>query len=255
MNCRDFELIVLTLARQPVPEAKVWVQSQAHLNGCVRCTARLAEERALLAGIQAVVSELANEKTPAHLEATLLAALRAQTVQHQTLKASSVKAPWMSWRFAVAVAAMLLVAILVGVTWQQSTSKKPMPQARQLSVTAASPTPEVDSNDGTSNAHEAMPLRAAVHRRSPRRSFRQPVAPPGEIATPFYSLVEDGALASVESGRIVRVEVPASTLIPFGVPLTAETSTQPVQADLLLGQDGLARAIRFLPAGQNTKMQ
>ena len=48
---------------------------------------------------------------------------------------------------------------------------------------------------------------------------------------------------------MVRVEVPVSTLIAWGLPITAENANQSVQADLLLGQDGLARAIRFSPEG------
>jgi hypothetical protein len=83
-----------------------------------------------------------------------------------------------------------------------------------------------------------------------RRAFLQraaPDAPETEVATSFYSLVEEGELVPLESGRVVRVEVPASALIALGLPITAESKDRPVQADLLLGQDGLARAIRFLP--------
>jgi hypothetical protein len=68
-------------------------------------------------------------------------------------------------------------------------------------------------------------------------------------------LVEEGQMAPLESGRIVRIEVPAAELVKLGVPLTDTTLTQPVQADLLLGQDGLARAIRFVPISQTTRMQ
>jgi hypothetical protein len=68
-----------------------------------------------------------------------------------------------------------------------------------------------------------------------------------EAISRFYPLVEEGEMASLESGMIVRVEAPVSTLITLGLPITAENINQPVQADLLLGQDGLARAIRFLP--------
>ena len=76
-----------------------------------------------------------------------------------------------------------------------------------------------------------------------------------EAPLPFYSLVGEGELAPLESGQVVRVEVPAATLIRYGVSLTAEAMNQTVQADLLLGQDGLARAIRFLPAPQTNKPQ
>ena len=81
----------------------------------------------------------------------------------------------------------------------------------------------------------------------PHRGVRQGSALVNEAISRFYPLVEEGEMASLESGMIVRVEAPVSTLITLGLPITAENITQPVQADLLLGQDGLARAIRFLP--------
>jgi hypothetical protein len=99
------------------------------------------------------------------------------------------------------------------------------------------------------------PVRNTIRRALPRRAVRPPVASPSEAPAPFYSLVEEGQMAPLESGRIVRIEVPAAELVKLGVPLTDTTLTQPVQADLLLGQDGLARAIRFVPNSQTTRMQ
>lgn len=46
----------------------------------------------------------------------------------------------------------------------------------------------------------------------------------------------------MESGQIVRVELTPAALAQLGIALPAE----PVEAELLLGQDGLARAIRFV---------
>jgi hypothetical protein len=49
----------------------------------------------------------------------------------------------------------------------------------------------------------------------------------------------------------VRVEVPAGLVVSFGWPLPAEDD-RPRAADVLLGEDGVARAIRFLPASFRT---
>jgi hypothetical protein len=88
---------------------------------------------------------------------------------------------------------------------------------------------------------------AGSRRLSKRQGVRRNVEKANEVATRFYPLVEEDEMAPLESGVIVRVEAPASTLISFGLPITAENINRTVQADLLLGQDGLARAIRFLP--------
>lgn len=70
----------------------------------------------------------------------------------------------------------------------------------------------------------------------------------------FIALAEEGELAPLESGQVLRVELPASTLISMGLPILAEDVSKPVLADLLLGQDGLARAIRFVKPGVATEV-
>jgi len=44
----------------------------------------------------------------------------------------------------------------------------------------------------------------------------------------------------------VRVELPGSALGEVGLPFDPETAPESVKADVVLGQDGLARAIRFV---------
>ncbi|MEJ7615588.1 MAG: hypothetical protein WKF30_01135 [Pyrinomonadaceae bacterium] len=67
-----------------------------------------------------------------------------------------------------------------------------------------------------------------------------------EIATEFFALAEGAGQNPLEGGQIVRVEVPRSTLISFGLPVNMERESGAAKADLLLGYDGVARAIRFV---------
>lgn len=68
-----------------------------------------------------------------------------------------------------------------------------------------------------------------------------------ESMTDFISLVADAPAATpLESGQLVRVQVPRAALASLGLPLNAERGNEPVKADVLLGADGLARAIRFV---------
>src|SRR5438132_13431646 len=78
MNCQDFEKILLALARNQLLDAAIREQGLAHQEACARCAARLAEEQALMAGVRAVIAEIAQEEAPARVEATLLAAFRQQ---------------------------------------------------------------------------------------------------------------------------------------------------------------------------------
>ena len=61
----------------------------------------------------------------------------------------------------------------------------------------------------------------------------------------FYPLAEAEALPVLENAMVVRVQLPVSSLRMMGVPVSEEDSDRSVQAELLLGQDGLARGVRL----------
>jgi hypothetical protein len=68
-----------------------------------------------------------------------------------------------------------------------------------------------------------------------------------ENVTEFLPLVADAPSATpLEGGQLVRVQVPRAALATLGLPLNAERGNEPVKADMLVGHDGLARAIRFV---------
>lgn len=71
----------------------------------------------------------------------------------------------------------------------------------------------------------------------------------GEVATQFYPLVYGDV--PVSGGNIVRLEVPRAAYASLGLEPPAGAGSRPdtVLADVLVGEDGLARAVRFvLPA-------
>jgi hypothetical protein len=67
-----------------------------------------------------------------------------------------------------------------------------------------------------------------------------------EIATEFLPITYGGNLSQLDDGQLVRVELPRSALQSFGLPVNAERAGERVKADVLLGHDGVARAIRFV---------
>ena len=82
-----------------------------------------------------------------------------------------------------------------------------------------------------------------------RMFARPPVAAPvaREVATEFLPLLYGSVPAS--HVQIVRLAVPRAALASFGLaPLEAldRASTSTVLADVLVGDDGLARAVRFV---------
>jgi len=67
-----------------------------------------------------------------------------------------------------------------------------------------------------------------------------------EVATDFLPLTFVDDSRAQESGHVVRVKVPRSALIAFGVPMNMERAGELITADVVIGNDGLARAIRFV---------
>ena len=67
-----------------------------------------------------------------------------------------------------------------------------------------------------------------------------------EIATDFMPLGYVNPTTFQDGGQIVRIELPRSALVSFGLPVNMERYHEKVKADVLLGSDGLAHAIRFV---------
>jgi hypothetical protein len=89
--------------------------------------------------------------------------------------------------------------------------------------------------------------------RSPRRvhhrvTGNQPdgASDDAETIAVFFRLREGDDLTKLESVRLVRIELPGAALSEIGVTVDPETAKARFVADVLLGQDGLARAIRFV---------
>jgi hypothetical protein len=66
-----------------------------------------------------------------------------------------------------------------------------------------------------------------------------------DVSESFYPLPEAEGLPPADDVTVVRVQLTAGALEMMGVPWN-ETEADPVQADLLLGQDGLARGVRIV---------
>jgi hypothetical protein len=79
--------------------------------------------------------------------------------------------------------------------------------------------------------------------RNPQPSMPEEVIP--EVATEFLPLPYSHV--PMNTGSTVRIEVPATALVSFGLaPTDFREGQRTVQADVLVGEDGLARAIRFV---------
>lgn len=98
-------------------------------------------------------------------------------------------------------------------------------------------------------AWRSATVRPAVDPASPVESSAR--STPGEEATDFFPLMYSNV--PIENGHTVRVELPQAALTSFG--LEADDASGTVLADVLVGQDGLARAVRFVRPVTSQKEQ
>jgi hypothetical protein len=260
MNCQDFEKLVLALARHRLLEAGIRAQGLAHAEVCARCASRLTEERALLAGMHLVVAEVAQEEAPARVETVLLAAFRAQAVRRDTPLVEKVSINkrrgnerWGQWHRVAACAAVILLAGLLSVMWLKPAADK----QRQTVQQTPSPTANPDSQKETPAPKHGVQVdepkladvSAGTLRPKPRQRIRRASSNNSEeteVVTQFFPLREGEDLAALGSMRMLRVELPGSALGEVGLPIAPDSANTPIKADVVLGDDGLARAIRFV---------
>lgn len=98
-----------------------------------------------------------------------------------------------------------------------------------------------------STVERGSPVRPSIARtvRARPRPRPEPIAP---VTPPLAFVTLPGAarLPRFESGSIVRIDLPLSSLAAYGIDISAAGRTGPVPADVLVGQDGEPRAIRLV---------
>ncbi|HKQ74897.1 MAG TPA: hypothetical protein VJ810_14480 [Blastocatellia bacterium] len=249
MNCQDFEKLALDLACNRLLDATTREDGLIHTEGCERCAARLAEERALLARMRAVVAELAAEEPPERVDIALLAAFRAQTAApaiSSLIPTLIRERRWSNWKLAAVAAGILILISMMAIFWRSASSFKPQREERAVAPTpASSPQAKPPNPAGPQFDRDQIVVEKKLPKRAPRRA---PVDNSGEteVVTRFFPLREGEDLTALESLQLVRIELPGSALSEVGLPVNPEIANAPVVADVVLGQDGLARAIRFV---------
>ncbi len=178
----------------------------------------------LEAALRALAAKSAGAQAPERVESALLDAFRERD------RTRGVEHHWPRW---LALVATLCVVAGASAVWLGRSRPQPPPPRALPAVRQEAPAPQL-----------AQPVLKQV-RRFPRRRARAPLAT-REVATDFFPLDDAASLAPLESAQVLRVRVPRATLARFGLPVSQDRITEPVQADVVFGQDGIARAIRFV---------
>jgi len=191
-------------------------------------------EDKLSVALRLLSRNMEHEQAPPQLEATLGLAFRQQ---HR-------RPLWKQVWFPATAAAVALLA--AGVAWMWSRPQpaivvhtpKPIPIAPVARPAVAEVKPVLTTR-------KPRPKRTVqVAKAKPKASAEQPEI--REIATDFLPVGIPGPMTTADTGRIVRVRVPRSTMTGFGFPVNPDRMMESVKADVMLGDGGMVRAIRFV---------
>jgi len=251
MNCQKFESVVSELARGRMMAVAQRDEALAHRDACEQCAARLRDEEMLTRGLQSLAAEMETLSAPVEVENKLLEAFRTRDVVATPLASRRSNVSY----WLVAVAAMLFIAVaVVALRWNAGRVDQP-----QQAVKQAQPQPKQENNNlaeelavNVSDRGNSLPVRSKPPKRIHPTTLRRPASVPvanvanSEIATDFIPLRYTSAASLQDGGQIVRVELPRSALANFGLPVNMDRYNERVKADVLVGVDGLAHAIRFV---------
>lgn len=161
----------------------------------------------------------------------------------------------LGWKTVVAtLGVFIFLAAAVGFSdliWQDH----PLPIARTLTdiTTADVPSPTAPASDpgepesyAIAKAGQSRRKAIAIQRTRSKSTNRSAPAE-SEKLTEFYSITYAGDLREAEeNGQLVRVELPRESLFAMGITIPTENVADKIKTDLLLGQDGIVRAIRLV---------
>ena len=267
MTCREFKHEADSLTLSELSQASR-EQLASHAQGCEDCGAWLQQQRTLAASMQALQSRTAGLEAGADVERALLQAYRQAAPQRAGVaprearersesspRAATLASTPVAMRLSrlfeigayVAVAAAILVALFLGLRLLEDRSH-PRPVQSQVAPEESGPA----RGKQVASARE-VPSAPAVKQPSVTMASRKKAARPvhrqvlmetntsatetGEIEPAYTALMFCDPLSCAAETQVVRVELP---------PSSTSQSSQPQMADLVVGYDGVVRAVRLV---------
>jgi hypothetical protein len=201
---------------------------RAHLEKCSDCRRRLANERMLSAGLAATAWQ---GLPPASVRNAVMAEFR------RAKRPVPIRRPVVKW-VAIAAAAVILLAVFVAT--RHRPEKIVTPVAEAPAPTHVAPVQVPQPRPATAD------VRRPVKRHRVAKAQPAPVVETPEVATDFIEIPYAEPLRPEERFDVFRMQVPRANMAVFGLPVTGGRLDSRVTADVLVGEDGVMRAIRFI---------
>ena len=271
MNCHEFEAMVVDLVRGEGVGPELVTRCWAHAANCPHCAEHLLQQEKLTAGLAVLASQTDQPVLQNQFEDALRREFRRQFANREGMQRGhvlTIATPQSGLRFKpswtwAAVAAAILLASAVGILAVRARSTNHFTQTAQDKTPAqagithppnavenaatqpASPLVSQAQRDSAPSVSKKSHAEGGKKNLSPASRPAKRLNPDDEVATSFYPLPYGSGLGMDDGWQIVRVSLRPDALASLGLDLpTVPAGT--VQADLVLGEDGMARAIRFV---------
>jgi hypothetical protein len=245
MTCREFvrKIEGFTLTELGSANAELL----AHQSGCASCAGLLQQRHALAGAMQVLRSRTLAMEAPAVVEQNVLRAFRhsdavqpgAELRRFPGFRLSNL----LGWRGYATAAAVLAIGLGLGLWFaqqrsdkaaQQPTAKTEQPAQPSVGKTEDSAQVPVQASASDSNQLSSVKNVAAVSQRS---SVATATLVQSEQAQGYTPLMLCDPISCAGDEEVVRMELPATA---------ADGSAGSQMADVIVGDDGLVRAIRIV---------
>jgi len=191
---------------------------------------RLAELRSAMAAVEA----------PKHVKPAVLTAFRSAQARRKVLV--------YRWAAAAAAAAAVAAVLYLSARLPGKTVQVAVPKVEAPKIAVHPEPTEPVGRQPVVTAQKRVP-------RTRRKAASQavasnPVQVRREFSTEFIALPYAPPIDASEDAQVVRVRLPRSAMRSLGLPVNEDRWLERVPADVLLGQGGVARAVRFVKVAQ-----
>lgn len=268
MNCHEFEAIVVDLVRGEGVGSEMGTRCWAHAANCPQCAERLLQQEKLTAGLAILAAKTEQPSPKNEFEDVLRREFRREFANPEgkrERKVLTIETPYHGvrfnslWAWGVVAAAVLLASVagILAVRSRPTTGLVQNAQNKPATQTRNTRQPNLTENAATQRAtpESAKSPRVSASKKSHvdgKKNNSAPTSHPAsrlnpndEVATSFYPLPYGSGLGLDEGWQIVRVSLRPDALASLGLALPI-LPTGTIKADLVLGEDGMARAIRFV---------
>jgi hypothetical protein len=251
MSCNLFEEKIVAIGRGELLDAELKQQTLAHTETCLQCEERLHNEKVLNERLKAFAA--ISFQTSPMIEHNLREAFAAHIAKQNQVVVMMPRRQRGAWVIGGAIAASLLV--VVGLFAQIfSSANRDLTGVVLTSDELVEFEKAIDENDWNDFVKVDSPdKRTSFYAKANPRNHQKPTKRDSseeiretEIATDFMPFMQDGSDEMPTNGQIVRVELPRSALVAFGLPVDVERGNEKITADVVMSEEGIARAIRFV---------